>query len=237
MRILLFSLLIVFSTSLSAQNLKGSWLLAYIKAIPPEMDMGQLKYSEDGSSDEKAFVEPGLMLLTVLSDSKAESFYSDVKESWTIKSDGVNVRFESLQDTLYGTVNKEGMMVLKSTIDENPTTEYFFAHYSPETPSVGLPNTSWAANGNSGFFENKTFEFRPKGELFIWENGRHEKREFYTHKLGDFMAIEFSSEVLTSGFGIIYLEKNEGQKLTGVSFLSLEEGAIPVKSQVTFTKK
>ena len=51
------------------------------------------------------------------------------------------------------------------------------------------------------------------------------------------MAIEFSSEVLTSGFGIIYLEKNEGQKLTGVSFLSLEEGAFPVKSQVTFTKK
>lgn len=236
MRILLFSLLIVFSTSLSAQNLKGSWLLAYIKAIPPEMDMGQLKYSEDGSSDEKAFVEPGLMLLTVLSDSKAESFYSDVKESWTMKSDGAKVRFESLQDTLYGTVNKEGMMVLKSTIDENPTTEYFFAHYSPETAPVELSNTSWKGNGNSGFFQNKTFEFRANDQLFIWDNGKREEREFYIHELGNYWAIEFSSEILTSGFGMIYIEKGSGKTLSGVAFLSLEEDKLPVKSQVNFTR-
>lgn len=236
MRILMFSLLIVFSTSLSAQNLKGNWLLAYIKAVPPEMNMGELKYSEDGLEDEKAFVEPGLMLLTVLSDTKAESFYSDVKEIWTVINDGAKVRFESLQDTLYGNINKEGMMVLKSTIDENPT-DYYFASYAPETASFDLENTSWSASGKSSFFQNKIFEFRGKGELFIWENGRHEKREFYTHKLGNYMAIEFSSEVLTAGFGIIYLEKKEGQKLTGISFLSLEEGAMPIKSQVTFTKK
>ncbi|WP_323758329.1 hypothetical protein [Roseivirga sp.] len=240
MRILLFLFLIVLSASLSAQNLKGNWLLAYIKASPPEMVMDEdgavLEYNEDGYEDEQSFVEPGLMLLSVLSDIKAESFYADVKEEWNVIQEGKQVRFESLEDTLYGALNNEGMLVLKSTIDENPT-DYFFASFSPETAPFELANSSWNTNGSSGFFQNKTFEFRPKGELFIWENGQHETREFYTHTLGNYMAIEFSSEVLTAGFGIIYVEKSEGKKLTGISFLSLEEGALPVKSQVIFTKK
>tara|TARA_R110001599_G_scaffold213913_1_gene411740 strand:+ start:4077 stop:4790 length:714 start_codon:yes stop_codon:yes gene_type:complete len=236
MRILLFSFLIVLSASLSAQNLKGNWLLAYIKAIPPEMEMGELKYTEDGFGDEKAFVEPGLMLLTVLSDTKAESFYSDVKESWTVINDGAKVRFESLQDTLYGSVNKEGMLVLKSTIDENPTTDYFFAHYTPEAAPVELSSTSWKGNGNSGFFQNKTFEFRANDQLFIWDNGKREEREFYVHELGNYWAIEFSSEILTSGFGMIYIEKGSSKTLSGVAYLSLEEDKLPVRSQVSFTK-
>ena len=240
MRVLLSSILIVFSTSLSAQNLNGNWLLAYIKASPPEMVMGEdgavLEYNEGGYDDEQSFIEPGLMLLSVLPGNKAESFYADVKEEWKVIQDGKQVRFESLEDTLYGGFNTEGMLVLKSTIDESPT-DYFFAAFSPEVAPFELTNSSWSTNSSSGFFQNKTFEFRPKGELFIWGNGQHEKREFYTHTLGKYMAIEFSSEVLTAGFGIIYVEKSNGNMLTGISFLSLEEGALPVKSQVIFTKK
>ncbi|KYG81005.1 hypothetical protein EV198_2884 [Roseivirga ehrenbergii] len=238
MRVLLFSFLFLFSASISAQNLKGNWLLAYIKASPPEMVMGEdgavLEYNEGGYDDEQSFIEPGLMLLSVLSNSKAESYYADVKEEWKVIQDGKQVRFESLEDTLYGGFNTEGMLVLKSTIDESPT-DYFFAAFSPEAAAFDLVNSSWKTNGNSGFFENKTFEFRPKNELFIWENGKHEKREFYIHTLGDFMAIEFSSEILTAGFGIIYVEKHSGTKLSGISFLSLEEGALPVRSLVNFS--
>ncbi|MGW8122832.1 hypothetical protein ACV07N_09230 [Roseivirga echinicomitans] len=240
MRFILFSFLIVVATALDAQNLKGNWLLAYIKASPPEMVMDEdgavLDYNNEGYDDEQSFIEPGLMLLSVLSETKAESFYADVKEEWKVIQEGRQVRFESLEDTLYGALNSDGMLVLKSTIDENPT-DYFFEAYAPETSIFDLANTSWGTDGNSGFFQNKTFEFRAKGELFIWENGRHEKREFYTHELGDYMAIEFSSKVLTAGFGIIYLEKTDGKMMTGISFLSLEEGALPVRSQVTFTKK
>ena len=227
-------LLCSFSVLSQAQQLKGDWLLAYIKAAPPEMTMGEdgtvLEQAEDSFAEEKLFVEPGLMLLSVLSDTKAESFYADVKEEWTIINNGNEIRFESLQDTLYGQVNQEGLLLLKSTIDQTPT-DYYFAQYAPSTiQNVDVSDKSWKASGSLGFFKDKTFEFRANDQLFIWDNGQREEREFYLHELGNYWAIEFSSEILTAGFGMIYIEKADTNGLSGVAYLSLEGEEIPVRT-------
>ena len=240
MRIFLtFTLLCFLSVFTNAQQLQGDWLLAYIRVAPPEMTMmedGTMEQSEDNFSEEKTFVEPGLMLLSVLSNTKAESFYADVKESWSVVYEGNQITFESLQDTLYGSLNKEGMLLLKSTIDQTPT-DYYFAKYAPNPTAIEVTNSSWTASGSSGFFEGKIFEFKTDGQLFIWDKGQREEREFYVHPLGKYSAIEFSSEILTAGFGMIYIEKIEGNTMSGVAYLSLEGKEIPIRSPLTFTRK
>jgi hypothetical protein len=229
-------LLSLLSFSLSAQNLEGNWLLAYIVSTPPEMTIGEDGVDfviKDESEEIESFVEQGLMLLSILPNGKATSFYSDVKEEWKVVQNGNQVTFESAADTLYGKYNNKGMLQLRSVIDEFPT-EYHFAPYSPTIFDLKLSNTSWKVK-DEGFLNGKTFEFQSGENLRIWTDGKAKETDYFFIPLGNYYAIEFSSGESDTGFGIIYLESFNGKTLTGIIYI-IEQDEAPQRVKVVLSK-
>ena len=236
MRNFCFILLSFLSFSLSAQKLQGDWLLAYIVSTPPEMTMGEDGVDlviKDESEEIDSFAEQGLMLLSVLPNGKAISYYADVKEEWKVEQDGNQVTFESAADTLYGKYNDKGMLQLRSVIDEFPT-EYYFALYSPTNFDIDLSNTSWKVK-DEGFLNDKTFEFQSSENLRIWTDGKAKETDYFFIPLGNYYAVEFSSGDSDTGFGIIYLESFNGKTLTGIMYI-IEQEEAPKRLKVELSK-
>jgi len=229
-------LLSLLSVALNAQQVQGDWLLAYIVSTPPEMTMGEDGVDlviKDESEEIESFVEQGLMLLTILPNGKAVSFYADVKEEWKVIQNGNRLTFESKADTLYGKYNDKGMLQLRSVIDEFPT-EYHFSPYAPQEFDLELGNSSWRIK-DEGFLDGKTFEFQSSNNLRIWTNGKAVETDYFLIPLGRHLAIEFSSGESDTGFGIIYLESRDEKNLYGVMYV-IEQDAAPKRIKVELSR-
>jgi hypothetical protein len=236
MRKFIFFLLVLFPLGLSSQNLQGDWLLAYIVSTPPEMTIdedGVDLAMGDKEAEAESFVEQGLMILSVLSNGKATSDYADVRENWKVVQEGRNVRFESKADTLYGNLNDEGLLQLRSVIDQFPT-EYYFTTYAPKAMKLDLSNTRWKVEANN-VLDGKTLEFKSDSELRIWTDGKSQLTDYFLIPLGDYYAIELSSGEFQSGFVIIYIENLTGEALSGVMYVVAPDDA-PKRVKIQLNK-
>lgn len=211
--------------------------MAYIVSTPPEMTMGEdglgLTLNED-AQDVESFVEQGLMVLTIQPDGRAISYYADVREDWEVVQDGSQVSFLSEADTLYGKLNDNGMLQLRSTIDEFPS-EYYFTPYSPSAMDIDFINSRWFVN-EGGVLKGKTLEFKSDTEVRIWTDGKSQQSDYFLIPLGDYFAIELSSNEFENGFVIIYLEKLSGKTISGLMYV-VAQGQPPKKEQISLVKQ
>lgn len=231
-------------TSLAkAQNLKldGHWLLSSITSSPPEMTMGdngaELNYGNEGG---QTFIEPGLMLLSIFPDGSAKSFYADVEENWTLIQRDDRILFESKEDTLYGRLRHPTLTLdLRSTLEEGNSL-YSFQQYKPEAINLQLDNTTWKLSTSSALLNEKIFEFKSNGELFIVQGETRTREEYFLHQLGNFYALEFTSSEMPAEFAIIYFEQANGSTMSGITLLGYisSEKMIPfTRHTVQFTKQ
>ena len=85
---LLFILLMAVGITAGAQNISGTWVMAYIKAKQPVFTMvqkdGELVLEDETPQDSTIIYSPGLMLMQPFSKDSAVSYSWYGAEKWSI---------------------------------------------------------------------------------------------------------------------------------------------------------
>ena len=242
-RKLLTFLLLVLSWPSFAQELSGTWIMAYVKAKQPIYTMvevdGQYELAEDIPQDSSYVFGTGLMVLEFLDNQKAVSYSWEGREDWTTQFDNDRIELFGGRDTLYGTFNK-GQFVVSSTLDDRPT-KYFFeelktkAYQSPE-----LVNTSFAAKVKGHYFNNNNFHFGTT-EVQHGDGQKQNKDQYTWHSLTNLEVVEYEllwemlGDMTYSEFGMMYLYQ-EGKQVKGVVYPITESTETPKRYEVRFKK-
>ncbi len=238
---LFFFLLIGFCSIGWAQEVSGSWIMSYIKAKQPVFTMiqqdGELKLEDETPQDSTIIYSPGLMLMKPFSKDSAISYSWEDTEKWAFEKLENQYWFYGARDSLYGSFDTEGRLILSSTLDDRPT-EYVFEKqkFARSAARVKVENTTWNVTAGDSFLNDQIINFRKDSVLTSELNGKAEFGEYYIHPIEDKFAIEFVVNTPKSYIGIIYITKVGRKKMEGVFYALIEDGIRPKKTRITLRR-
>ncbi len=236
--ILFFTLVPIF---LHAQELSGTWVMAYVKAKQPVYMMiqnnGELELDESAAPDSAITYTAGLMSLSMISKDSAVSYSWEGEEFWSVQRTNSEFRFNGQIDTLYGGFNKQNVLVLKSTIDDIPTEYVFHAlKFKKNNEPLEIQNTTWDISGGKSYLAGQRFIFQADSALTSTHQQQSKPGEYYIHPLKNDYAIEFVVNTPSTYMGIIYLTDIRKNRLTGVFFSNEDSEEEPKRMAISLKR-
>lgn len=236
----LFALLLLAGHA-SAQEFKGSWIMAYMRAKQPVFTMiqeaGELSLESETPEDSTIIQSSGLMLMKSLGSDSAVSYSWDGEERWFIERLPDMIRFNGSLDSLYGNYDVEGRLVLSSTLDEVPT-DYIFVplDFKQKRQDLDIVNTQWSVVGEAGFLTDQKFIFQADSVLTNELKGKAAFGEYYIHPIGVHYALEFVVNLPETYMGIIYLTRVSRRRLSGLFYEVIDDVSSPLPVSVTLKR-
>lgn len=242
----LFIVSLLFSFHLShAQKPSGLWILKYVKALQPVFTMveidGQYEMVEEDPQDSTFLYNSGLMTLKFGKKSRASTHSWDGEEQWTFDKTKDQIYFYGKRDTLYGTYDKEEL-ILRSTLDDRPTYYHFTPFKEKKISTANLLEGQWRISSSKSYFNDKEFTFTTDSTYQVTTGKSLESKKYFTYRFDQISAVEFDfppndKKSEDHELGTIYIYQTRKKETRGI-FYAIKDGvAVPVKSELTLTRK
>lgn len=218
-----------------AQQPKGTWVMAHIKAKQPvlsaTMEKGELVFDEGEPYDSSEVYTPGLMVLQFEEEQTARSFSWDGNENWTWRMKEDSLLMYSQKDTLFGDYSGK-KMVMSSTIDNVPT-EYTFLKI-PEDLELDAIKPGWEGQVTVDDHPFNLIDLTFQQNTLTTRDTEIPELELYLTTIGPLQVIEYSfdREYNKVEFGIIYLFRERRKLYKGFYYPVVDDFREPKEVQL-----
>ncbi len=219
-------LLLIITTSLHAQQPKGKWLLAYVKALQPIYTMveqdGEYQIDESEPQDSSFLYNSGLTVIEFGKGNVAKSYSWGEKEDWTVSVKNNTIELFGKRDTLYGSFNKE-QLIVSSTLDDRPTFYHFEPLNKKKLSTFSLEEKEWAVDLENHHLGNQILIFSNSKSKSQIDDEPTKSKVYFTYKIGNLWAVEYDFQPdpehgFEQELGTIYFYKPKKGVITGVFY-------------------
>lgn len=229
---------------LMAQKPSGLWVLKYVKALQPVFTMvqidGQYEMVDEDPQDSTFLYNSGLMTLEFAKKQKPVSYAWDGKEQWEMNLKGNDLYLYGKRDTLYGTLNKEEI-ILRSTLDDRPTFYHFAKLKDKKISTPQILEGSWQVTTQNNFLNNLKISFSQDSSFQVTTGNSLKSNVYFTYEMSRIKAIEYdfppkTIESQDHALGTVYLYRTRKKKIKGIFYPVTDGVSIPIRSELTLLR-
>lgn len=238
-------LLLSYATGLSAQQPKGTWLMAYVKALQPVYTMvevdGEYQLDESVPQDSSFLYNSGLMVIEFGKKNKAISHSWDGKENWTIKIDQNKIQLFGERDTLFGEFNQK-QIIVSSTLDDRPTFYHFEQLDVKKFSTFSLSEGEWSIDLENHHLSDLITRFTYQSIDSTIEFSSNKSKLYFTYVLDKLQAIEYDfppsqEKDLQQELSTIYFFKSKRKGIIGVFYPITDGLDVPERKSLRLIPK